>query len=417
MKKGQSMRRSYKKTGMAAVIAVAAISMAGCSGSADPAASDAGGSITFVTWVGGESGKKWENVAASFEEETGIKVEIEVLPSDSFDQVMASRMEAGNSPDLIQTTTEMQAPFIDAGLLTDLSDQEWVDSQIGAVKDFASYSDGKTYAFIPALDVAGVFYNVDTFDELGISVPETWDEFLEVVETVEASGLTPLAVGAKDGWPLVVQANQMATGALFDTGETEELRDGTITYSESKWTDVLADWSDLIAAGGYGDDVLGIDFASSASQFGTGETAMMIQGSFALAPIREVAPDMNMSMFVLPAGDQQVASVSYGSMVAVPAKAKNPDGVKKFLDYLSTPEVLTTFLEESSAFSAFEGVTPELEPALQAIAPFVAEKSAEYNLTPGTTLAVQEAMTTGVQGMLAGTATAEDVLAAMDRAK
>lgn len=413
--------------------AATAVSLAGCgsapaapttsvppatSSAPEPSATTPAEPLTFLTWTGGDAGKKWENVAAAYESATGVAVKIEVIPSETYDQVLTSRIEAGNAPDLIETIVEKQDAFVGGGLLADLSGEPWVANNIPAVQDFKNFYDGKTYAFIGALDVAGVFYNVNLFNEQGLEVPTTWDAFKDAVIKLRAAGITPLASGGKDSWTLNVQANQMSTGALFGTGETIKLRSGELKFSESKWKDILTDWYELIKMGAYDKQVLGIDWPSSANQFAAGEAAMLIQGSFALPAVREANPDMNVGLFALPyGGSEPVASVNYGSMLAVPAAAKNQEGAKAFLNFLADPANLGPFLADAKAFSSFVGVTTDLDPALNSIADLVETNSAEYNLTPGTSAAVNSAIGTGVQGLMGGTMTVAEVLDSMDRAQ
>ena len=393
--------------------------LTGCSAATTP--DEGGGELTFVTWLTDDGLARWQTIADAFEEKTGTHVEIENIPFESYDQVVTSRIEAGNAPDIMQSVTEKQALLTGADLLEDLSDQPWVANEISAVADFApAYSDGKTFAFIPALDSAGVFYNVDLFKAQGVEVPSTWDDFLDVVKTFRAAGITPLAVGAKDGWPLNVQANEFATSALAGSDETQKLADGDLSYADSGWADIMSSWNDLIQAGGYNPEALGMDYNASAAEFAGGNAAMFIQGSFAIPSIRSAAPDLNMSVFPLPfgqEGDNAVASVGYGSMLAVPKAAPNLTGAKAFLEFIADPAVLQPFLEKSAAFSGFTGITPKLDPSLDALADLVASNSAEYNLAGGTGAAANAAIATGVQGLMAGTMTVDDVLASMDRAR
>ena len=46
----------------------------------------------------------------------------------------------------------------------------------------------------------GVYYRKDIFNNLGISVPKTWDEFVKACETIKASGVTPITIGSKYLW-------------------------------------------------------------------------------------------------------------------------------------------------------------------------------------------------------------------------
>ena len=52
------------------------------------------------------------------------------------------------------------------------------------------------------LQTVQVLYNVDMFEELGLSEPTTWDEFLAVGDALEGSGVYALANGALEPWTL-----------------------------------------------------------------------------------------------------------------------------------------------------------------------------------------------------------------------
>ena len=54
--------------------------------------------------------------------------------------------------------------------------------------------DGKIYNIPYTANAYGIYYNKDKFKELGLKVPETWEEFEELVDTIIAKGkhLLPL---------------------------------------------------------------------------------------------------------------------------------------------------------------------------------------------------------------------------------
>ena len=63
--------------------------------------------------------------------------------------------------------------------ILDLSDQEFFDRIYDSVKDAYSY-DGKTYAYPMCLEMLGIYYNVDLFEEAGITeVPKTFEQMEE----------------------------------------------------------------------------------------------------------------------------------------------------------------------------------------------------------------------------------------------
>jgi len=412
-----------KKAAVMSIAAATLVALAGCSSPAESTDQ----TLTFVTYTGGDAGQKYTDLIASFEEANpGVTVDVEVLPGDdTYNSVVNSRLQGGTSPDIFEVLNSVPGlkPYVDAGLVTDLSDEDWVEGQVDAVKDASTFFDGKTYASISQLDGAGVLYNVDLFEANGVAVPTNWDEFQEAIAAFKAAGVIPLATGAADGWPLGVQALSMAAELpdfSIDSSTAAGLADGSVKFSDSGWVNVVQDFESLVKNGSYDPNASGIAWPASAEDFAAGKAAMLIQGTFAISAVRAANPDLDMSMFVLPyvgAGETPVASVSYGSILAIPTDAPNADLAKKFLDYLHQDDVLTTFLTTASAFSPMVGVSGELDPAAAAFAPAVEEKAAEYNLVSGLVPATQAALVSGLQAIIAGSGTAADAISALDRAQ
>ena len=51
--------------------------------------------------------------------------------------------------------------------------------------------------------LAGFFYNVDIFNELGIAPPTSAADFIAVLQKIKDNGkYAPLALGSADGWQL-----------------------------------------------------------------------------------------------------------------------------------------------------------------------------------------------------------------------
>ena len=79
------------------------------------------------------------------------------------------------------------------------------DTELGELFDetaFNSMTVDDKIVMIPAnADVTNViWYNVDVFAELGLSVPATWDEFVALCPTIADAGMIPMAIGNLDLW-------------------------------------------------------------------------------------------------------------------------------------------------------------------------------------------------------------------------
>lgn len=96
-------------------------------------------------------------------------------------------------------------PYIDA-------DPEWkARLEDDCIEQFIE-DDGAIY-MVPeaAMCPVGIFWNKDLFAKAGIeSFPETWDEFWEACDTLQAAGITPLALQtAGSAWTSMDYCNQL----------------------------------------------------------------------------------------------------------------------------------------------------------------------------------------------------------------
>ena len=92
--------------------------------------------------------------------------------------------------------------FVEQGLIMDISDL-WEDAGFNdsmASSRAAFTADGKQWGVPWGYYQWGVFYRRDIFDQYGLDVPETWDEFLEVGDTLVENGITPVTIGTKFLW-------------------------------------------------------------------------------------------------------------------------------------------------------------------------------------------------------------------------
>ena len=73
------------------------------------------------------------------------------------------------------------------------------DDLLEGTLTYGTYDD-KVYG-LPLKQWAGaLFCNEDLFEEYNVKIPETFDELLEAVKAFRAEEVTPMALGAKDGW-------------------------------------------------------------------------------------------------------------------------------------------------------------------------------------------------------------------------
>src|SRR5690606_13057408 len=131
----------------------------------------------------------------------------------TFDQLQQTRISA-NDTDLLsfksgfapipqEWATGAQDPlwkqWIDAGLIADLSGEEFVKNYNPVDVENSTTYNGKVYGInLGKVAFSGLYYNKKLFAESNLQVPKTWDEFKNVVETLKGKGVSPLGFAGKD---------------------------------------------------------------------------------------------------------------------------------------------------------------------------------------------------------------------------
>src|SRR5699024_12810049 len=84
---------------------------------------------------------------------------------------------------------------------------------------------GKIYSVPLSANVSVIYFNKTKLEELGLKVPETWDEFETLVKQIKADGETPFALAGREGWP-VNGSDQVADISVTGHGDKayEQLR-------------------------------------------------------------------------------------------------------------------------------------------------------------------------------------------------
>jgi raffinose/stachyose/melibiose transport system substrate-binding protein len=196
----------------AAALALAAL-VAACGGGDDKSDSSATKSaanepVTIEWWhISNNEPMKsiWADGAKEYmAAHPNVKINITVLENEAFKSKLTTTMQSGKVPDMFQSwgggTLKEQA---DAGLVQDVSEptKPWIGDLNKAAAGLYNL-DGQQYGIPFNLGMVGVWYRKSLFEKAGIDgPPATWAEFLADIDTLKKSGVTPLAVGAKDKWP------------------------------------------------------------------------------------------------------------------------------------------------------------------------------------------------------------------------
>ena len=160
--------------------------------------------------------------------------------------------------------------------------------------------------------VLAIWYNRRLFDEIGISVPKTYDELKEAAASLTEAGYIPMFQGAADGWQninvFLMLANQFAPGIV------DKAQNGEASWTSPALVSAMAAWKGLFDDKIFQDGALGAHaYPTGAQLLAQGRVGMMALGSWWMQESKFPPP--------LSQDVQNMAGFDYFHLPAVPGSS------------------------------------------------------------------------------------------------
>lgn len=338
--------------------AVAGIVLAGCSGGGG------GGEAGDVelTWLQGSGVQTNIDIAQSlvdaFEAENpGITIKVD--PSggagSEYDNLLKTRLATGEVGDIFwyNSGSQLQGLNPDQTLL-DVADEPWVGDLDETFRSVVSGADDAVYgAPTGSAGTGGFLYNIPLYEELGLSVPTTWDEFLSNADAIKASGTPAVEMTFGDTWT----AQLLTLSDFYNVYAADPDWAEQYTANEAKFaTDPVAIRSFTKLQELVDGEYFNPDFASATLDEGllavaTGEVGHYPMFTALYSSLLTLAPDNldDIGFFPVPGDDasQNGATVWYPAAVYAPKNTEHPEEVKKFMAFVASPAGCDAIIEAS----------------------------------------------------------------------
>lgn len=308
-------------------------------------------------------------LAEQFTEETGIKVDYQIVPADQYTNLLMTKLNTGECTDIFASqagqfdiVTQLN---VEKNAL-DLTDSEWV-SRLDPLAGAEVSVNGKVYGQ-PIQDVSSVWavaYNKTLFADLGLSVPTTYAEFKEVCDAILASGVTPIYECVSDGWHHNLWFPELCVAVeTNEPGTAEKLNNNETTFAESATAKLIIEQvKDMVDSGYWGENYMANTYADAAKAFADGQAAMFLANQGFGAEVTAVAPDFDtesIGYFVAPLADNQVLNVNpVGPTRFVYAASENAEYAKQYLEFLGKAENQQYMIDNVAKFNIlpYDGLT------------------------------------------------------------
>jgi multiple sugar transport system substrate-binding protein len=341
--------------------------------------------VTLTYWaapLGTEEmvNETWTDITQKFEEETGIKVEFEMVPWRDLATRLITAMTGGGGPDVTGMGNNMSIGFSATGGMLSLTPERM--EKIGGRDKFydrpfmVTGEQGIDSVSVPLTVVNNVmFYNKELFAEVGATqMPTKWEEFIEIGQkiTKDTDG-----DGKPDRWgygligkpiqcwkPFLVLAFQRGVEFLDD--------DGKLVYNSEAGVDAMRFLSEFIstykitppvaAEWDYDDTVTAFYQGEVAAIIGNSDTIALlnrtdIKGKFGVAPVPYIWPGKD-DLFE---GGSPASSHVGGTNIGILGTTEHEEEALKFVEFVTRPGINRMICEAFQSISPIKGAYKEGE--------------------------------------------------------
>lgn len=326
--------------------------------------------LTFITDNNDPAPKAaWEQLVADFEAENAdIDVEMNIMDREAYKTAIRNFLTA-DPPDVANWYPgNRMKPFVDAGLFLDISD---VYASNNLTTELASTlpvvtQDGKQWMVPYTYYQWGIYFNRTVYEQVGATVPTTWDEFIANCEKFKAANIDCLTTGTSQLWPaagIFDYLNLRTNGYEFH----RQLTNGEVAWTDDRVRATFAEWAKVVPYTTA--NHAAIDWQDAVPLVVQGKAANYVMGNFAVAALKEGGmTDETLGFMPFPTINPDVprAEEAPTDAVFIPAGAENVDDAKKFMAFVARADVQTKLNQNLGQLPVNAGATVGEDPFLQA---------------------------------------------------
>jgi raffinose/stachyose/melibiose transport system substrate-binding protein len=340
-----SHRRPRRHGAALAAAAVPLLALAGCSSSG---ADDGTTEITFLTTNDAPNPEVADALVEAFEAENpDITVTVEIRPGGTEgDNLIKTRLSTGEMADVFfyNSGSLLQALNPDSSLV-DLSDEEWVGSLTEEFVPVVSTESGTYGAPLGASFAGGIVYNKPLYEELGLTVPTTWDEFMANNEKIaaEGDGVAPVIQTYGETWTSqLFVLGDFANVLAVDPEWAEQYTAHQRSYAEEPALLGFQHQHEVAEAGFFNEDFASATFPDGARMVAEGEGAHYPMLSNVIQTVMQNTPDGvdDLGFFALPAeeADNTQATIWQPNALYVPRSTEGAEleAAKEFVAFANS---------------------------------------------------------------------------------
>ncbi|MBQ9065554.1 MAG: carbohydrate ABC transporter substrate-binding protein [Blautia sp.] len=311
--------------------------------------------VTLTMWAGNaEYNEGTKAVMEAATEALGMEFQVEINPGGSEgDNIIKTRVASNDLPDFLCYNSGSKLYDLNPSrAFLDISDWDMVEKFDDAFLSSVTI-DGAVYGAPQSSTQAGaVIYYKPDYEELGLEVPHTWDEFVANCQALADAGKTPIYFTGGETWATqVLFLGDYYNVAAAEPDFAENYTNGTAKYASTpaalrSWTK----YEDLVdflnadkSAATVSDGNLAIAYGDATHWFILTQQLPMI--------IAEADNPDDIGVFGVPGDDADNHGLTVWEPMSfyVNKDSENIDAVHAFLDFYYSEEALDLYFETYGA--------------------------------------------------------------------
>lgn len=309
--------------------------------------------LKYWTWY--PNADQFEEVIATYEKENpNVKIDLNVMESKAYQEKLPIALATNEDIDLAGVQPTAMAGQVKTyllpleSLLKKYVGEDWgKDYAVADIEASKSLTDGELYmlSIVRAGAMMG-YYNVELFEEYGLEVPETIEDYKALADKLKEIDPTilPASFAGKDAWV----CDEIMLTIMGQTSDYyNKWRYDGASVDSKEYIDAMGNFKRFFDEGIFTMDVFDLDYGRAYEMFTSGKAATFYQGTWEgglLSPTVREGKQIalgNVGAFALPVVEEggEPSLRSYlDAGIGVVATTKHEEEATKFLNYIVAGE-------------------------------------------------------------------------------
>jgi raffinose/stachyose/melibiose transport system substrate-binding protein len=274
-----------------------------------------------------------------------FELEIPPVPGEEVPNLVQTRLATGEMNDIFYFNSgALIQPLNPSETLVDLSGEPFIANIVDSFLPAVSQNGGIYGVPVGYAAAGGVLYNKKIYEQLGLSVPTTWEEFAANNEAIKEAGIPPVLQTYGDPWT----SQLFVLGDFYNVAQANPNWAEDYTNNKAKFattpeaTAGFEHFQEGLEKGWYQQDYETALFEQGLGMLANGEVAQYPMLTQVMNTVATNWPDQvnDVGFFALPGTDASKNGATVWMPLAfyAPKTAKNIDVIKDFFAFVASTE-------------------------------------------------------------------------------